>query len=168
MKKSERKDIHTISMLVANKPGVLVRIALVFARRGYNIDSLVVSPTVDPKFSRLTIAAQGNPETLEQIVKQTTKLVDVIHATEHTPADAIEKEMALLKIRLKSSSKAALEKLLKRFHAHLVNLSDNAAIIEQTGSTAELDQLEEELKKFGIIEMVRTGKLVMARGKEST
>lgn len=168
MKKSTQKDLHTISLLVANKPGVLVRIALVFARRGFNIDSLVVSPTVDPKFSRMTITAQGNPATLDQIVKQTGKLVDVIHASEHTLADAIEKEMALLKIHCQPAQKAHLEKLLTVFHAHIIDKSDDAWVIEQTGSTAELDNLEEELKKFGLIEMVRTGKLVMTRGKEST
>ena len=80
--------LHTISVLVANKPGVLVRIALVFARRGYNIDSLVVSPTVNPKFSRMTITAKGDLETLEQIIKNVNKLIDVIHCGEH-PANTL-------------------------------------------------------------------------------
>lgn len=168
MKRSAQKDLHTISLLVANKPGVLVRIALVFARRAFNIESLVVSPTVDANFSRMTITAKGNPETLEQIIKQAAKLVDVLQAGEHTLSDSIEKEMALFKIRYKPQSKATLEKLLKRFHAHLIDTSDSAVIVEQTGSTSELDELEGELKKFGMVEMVRTGKVVMARGKETT
>ncbi len=168
MTQPKPKDLHTISFLVANKPGVLVRIALAFARRGFNIDSLVVSPTVNPKFSRMTITAQGNPETLDQIIKQTAKLIDVIHAGEHTMVDSIEKEMALVKIKYRPQIKSALEKLLKRYHAHLIDSSSNTRIIEQTGSTTELDQMEEELKKFGVIEMVRTGKLVMVRGHEAT
>lgn len=162
------KDLHTISFLVANKPGVLVRIALSFARRAFNIDSLVVSPTVNPKYSRMTVTAQGNPETLDQIIKQAAKLVDVIHAGEHTSVDSIEKEMALVKIKYQPKMKAALMKLLKRYHAHAIDTSGKAIIIEQTGSTSDLDSLEEELKKFGVIEMVRTGKVVMARGPKTT
>ncbi len=162
------KDIHTISFLVANKPGVLVRVALVFARRGYNIDSLVVSPSNDPQFSRMTIAAQGDPGTLDQIIKQALKLIDVIHASEHKHEDSIEKELALIKIRCKPAQKASLTKLLNRFHVHIIETTDTTVIIEQTGTTDELDELEDILKKFGIIEMVRTGKILIARGKEST
>ncbi|MBZ0166059.1 MAG: acetolactate synthase small subunit, partial [Candidatus Omnitrophica bacterium] len=79
----KKNNIHTISLLVANKPGVLIRCAQIFARRGFNVDSLVVSPAVNPKFSRMTITAQGDPATLEQIIKQTAKLIDVVHAEEH-------------------------------------------------------------------------------------
>ena len=168
MTQPKPKNLHTISFLVANKPGVLVRIALGFARRAFNIDSLVVSPTVNPKYSRMTITAQGNPEALDQIIKQAAKLVDVIHAGEHTLADSIEKEMALVKIKYQSKMKAALTKLLKRYHAHAIDSTNKTLIIEQTGSTTELDSLEEELKKFGIIELVRTGKVVLARGQETT
>ncbi|MCX5738456.1 MAG: acetolactate synthase small subunit, partial [Proteobacteria bacterium] len=85
-----RDDIHTISLFVNNKPGVLVRVALVFSRRGYNIESLVVSPTVDGDFSRMTITCSGDPATLEQIIKQLQKLIDVVHATDHTGGDAYE------------------------------------------------------------------------------
>ena len=168
-KESEkRKDIHTVSMLVANKPGVLVRCAQVFARRAYNIDALVVSPSVNPKFSRMTITASGDPGTLDQIVKQTAKLIDVIHCGEHTRKDAIDREYALIKVKGGSSSqKAAIRKLLKS-RAHVLDESNGAIIIGQTGTTEELDALEEKLKKFGIVEMVRSGKLVMAKGKEPT
>ena len=95
----EKPPLHTISVLVANKPGVLVRIALVFARRGYNINSLVVSPTINPKFSRMTITAKGDLETLEQIIKNVNKLVDVIHCEEH-PAIPWKKNWPCLKPRL--------------------------------------------------------------------
>lgn len=191
---NKRKDIHTVSMLVANKPGVLVRCAQVFARRGFNIDALVVSASVNPKFSRMTITASGDPGTLEQIVKQTSKLIDVIHCSEHTRTDSIDREYALIKVKSGSPSsspqgafgqrepalgedrresrrptgqKAAIRKLLKT-RAHVLDESNGATIIGQTGTTEELDSLEEALKKFGIIEMVRSGKLVMAKGKEPT
>lgn len=167
-KSEKRKDIHTVSMLVANKPGVLVRCAQVFARRGFNIDALVVCASVNPKFSRMTITATGDPGTLEQIVKQTAKLIDVIHCSEHTRTDSIDREYALLKIKGTSpAQKTAVRKLIKN-RAHTIDESNGAIIIGQIGTTEELDALEEQLKRFGIIEMVRSGKLVMAKGKEST
>jgi len=161
-------NLHTISFLVANKPGVLVRVALVFARRGYNIDSLVVSPSFNDKYSRMTITAKGDLTILEQIVKQANKLVDVLHVSEHGPDNAIEKEFALLKIRLKPQQMTALKKLLKPYQAHVLDKTDSSVVIEHSGTTAELNELEKKLKKYGLIEMVRTGKVLMARGKEPT
>lgn len=163
-----RKNIHTISFFVANKPGVLVRIALVFARRGYNIDSLVVSPSVDPKYSRMTITAIGDPVTLEQIIKQSAKLIDVLHVEEHTGIDSIDREFALLKVKYTPSGKNSIIKLLKKYHAKISHSGEGVAIIQQAGTTEELDTLEIELKKFGVLEMVRSGKLVMAKGKKIT
>ena len=94
-----RRDLHTLSLYVNNKPGVLVRVALVFARRGYNIESLVVSPSVSGDFSRMTITCSGDPDTLEQIIKQLAKLIDVVHAVDHTGDHAYETEIALVKVR---------------------------------------------------------------------
>jgi acetolactate synthase-1/3 small subunit len=163
-----KKNIHTISMLVANKPGVLVRIALVFARRAYNIDSLVVSPSFNAKFSRMTITAQGDPETLEQIIKQANKLIDVIHVSEHTGIDAVHQELALLKIKYTPSTKPILAKLIKKYGAHIIDETEHILIIQQTGSTDQLDEFETILKKYHVIEMVRTGKVVMAKGHDET
>jgi acetolactate synthase-1/3 small subunit len=163
-----KKDIHTISFLVANKPGVLVRVALVFAKRGYNIDALVVSPSFDPRFSRMTITAKGDPQTLDQIIKQAGKLVDVIHAGEHTGEDAIHRELALLKVKFTPPTKPTVLKLAKKFHASIISASGNSIIIEQTGTTEELNEFEALVKKYGVIEMVRSGKLVMAKGREAT
>ena len=159
--------VHTISVLVANKPGVLVRIALVFARRGYNIDSLVVSPTVNPKYSRMTITAKGDLEILEQIIKNVNKLVDVIHCGEH-PAGAVEKELALFKVKSSSAAKAFVAKNSGKFHVRIDDASEGYTIIEQTGTTAQLDEFEALVKKYGVLEMVRTGKVLMARGEETT
>ncbi len=163
-----KKDIHTISMLVANKPGVLVRIAHVFARRGYNIDSLVVSPSFNPLFSRMTITATGNPETLDQIIKQVNKIVDVIHAYEHTGEDTVHTELALFKVKCTPTNKPIVLKLLKRYRAHVLDASGQIMIIEQTGLTRQIDELEAHFKRYGIIELVRTGKVVMAKGTEET
>ena len=92
-------DTHTLSILVANKPGVLVRVALTFARRGYNIDSLVVSATHNPKFSRMTVTAKGDHTILEQIIKQLNKLIDIIHASEHDMGTSVDRELSLLKVK---------------------------------------------------------------------
>ncbi len=163
-----KSNTHTISVLMANKPGVLVRIALVFARRAYNIDSLVVSPTVNPKYSRMTITAQGDPETLEQIIKNVDKLVDVIHCGEHTVANSVEKELALFKIKSSAVSKAFVAKHSRKYNVAVDDSSQNHLIIEQTGTTSEVDEFEVLLKKYGLVEMVRTGKVLMAKGQEST
>lgn len=162
------QPIHTISILVANKPGVLVRVALVFARRGYNIDSLVVSATVNPKFSRMTITAKGSPETLDQIIKNVSKLVDVIHASEHDSSQSIDRELALIKTKDTPAVKAAIAKHSKKFHAKIVDATDKTLIIAQSGTTVELDEFEAILKKLGVTEYVRSGKLLMARGREET
>ena len=163
-----KNNLHTISILVANKPGVLVRVALVFARRAYNIDALSVSPAFDPRYSRMTITAKGDPATLDQIIKQASKLIDVIHAEEHSGKDAIHRELALLKIKLTSANKAMIIKIAKKFNTHIVSQDRKAIVFEQTGTTEELDEFESLVKKYGIIEMVRSGKLVMAKGSEAT
>jgi acetolactate synthase-1/3 small subunit len=163
-----KKNIHTLSFLVANKPGVLVRVAQVFARRGFNIDSLVVSETVDPKYSRMTITASGDLQTLEQIIKQSAKLIDVIHVSEHTGIDSVSREFALFKIKCPKAKRTPILNIIKG-RAHKVDEHQDILILGKTGTTEELDQFEDEIrKKFGIVEMVRSGKLVMATGKEAT
>lgn len=162
------KNSHTISVLVANKPGVLVRIALVFARRGYNIDSLVVSPTVNPKYSRMTITAKGDPVTLEQIIKNVDKLIDVIHCSEHDMTNSIEKELALFKVKSSPAVKSFIAKNSRKFHVKIDDTTESYFVIEQTGTTAELDEFEGLIKKYNLVEMVRTGKVLMAKGREST
>ncbi len=160
-------NIHTISVLVANKPGVLVRIALVFARRGYNIDSLVVSPTVNPKYSRMTITAKGDLETLDQIIKNVSKLIDVIHCGEHDTTHSVEKELALLKVKASPAVKAFVTKHSRKYHVKIDDTAEGYHIIEQTGTTQELNEFEGIMKKY-TVEMVRTGKVLMAKGKEKT
>ncbi|MBF0490513.1 MAG: acetolactate synthase small subunit [Candidatus Omnitrophica bacterium] len=161
-------NTHTISVLVANKPGVLVRIALVFARRAYNIDSLVVSPTVNPKYSRMTITAKGDPETLDQIIKNVDKLVDIVHCGEHDATHSIEKELALFKIKASSAAKTFIKKYSSQYNISIDDTSDSYLIIEQTGTTVQLDEFEALIRKYGLVELVRTGKVLIAKGREST
>ncbi len=159
---------HTLSLLVANKPGVLVRVSLIFSRRGFNIESLVVSPTQDGQFSRMTITAQGDQKVLEQIIKQGQKLVDVVMLNEHIPGDSIEKELALIKVAPKSAQRAELLQIISHFKAETVDLRQESFIIQVTGSTEKLDAILEMLSPFGVVEVVRTGKILMVRGKERT
>ena len=165
---NDTQQQHTISVYVANKPGVLMRVSQVFARRGYNIESLVVSPALDGKFSRMTLGAAGDPETLSQIIKQLGKLVDVVHATEHVSANVLQKELALIKVGITQDARTEVLQLVTHFKAQTVDLTEDSLVIQVTGNSDKLDAMIELLKKHGIIEIVRTGKVVMARGQEAT
>lgn len=164
----QARDIHTISLFVMNKPGVLYRITMVFARRGYNIESLVVSPALDGHYSRITITAKGDPEILEQIIKQCDKLIDVLHAGEHYAYNTIEKELALIKVEANSTERVEILQVVEHFKAETVDFADNSLVIQVTGSTEKLDAMIDMLKKFNLIELVRTGKVLMARGLQQT
>lgn len=161
-------DVHTISLYVANKPGVLARIAQVFARRGFNIDSLVVSSAMDGQYSRMTISAKGNPEGLDQIIKQAAKLIDVIHCVDHSDEATVIKELALVKMGVTADARAEVLQLVEHFGCKVVDFTESSLILMATGDSDKLDALIRMLKKFKIIELVRTGRVIMARGDEVT
>lgn len=163
-----REDSHSISLLVNNKPGVLIRISLVFARRGYNIDSLVVSPAHNRQFSRMSITASGDPETLVLILGQLNKLVDVIHATDHTGDVVVQRELALIKVDCTAERRTEVLQISEHFKCQSIDISDTTLLLEATGNSDKLDALELILEKYGIVEIVRSGKLVMARGASPT
>lgn len=161
--------IHTISILVRNKPGVLVRVALVFSRRGYNIESLVVSPDiVNGDFSRMTITCSGDLETLEQIIKQVTKLIDVVHAIDHTGQAVIETEIALVKLRCGLRERTEVLQVAEHYKAKVVDYGSDSLILRVYGESEKLDSFIGLLKPFGIVELVRSGKILMVRGLETT
>ncbi len=162
------KSMHTLSVYVANKPGALARIAQVFARRGFNIESLVVSPAVDGNFSRMTITCSGAPEGLEQIIKQMVKLVDVLHCIDHTYDKSVMKEMGLIKITVDSEDRSEALQIAEHYGCKTVDLTPESMILQVVGSPSKIDALEEMIAKFRIIELVRTGKVVMSRGQETT
>jgi acetolactate synthase-1/3 small subunit len=159
---------HTISLYVANKPGVLIRISLVFARRGYNIDSLVVSPSSDPDFSTMNIVASGDKKTLGQILKQLNKLVDVVHATDRTNDDVIHRELALIKINCDPDHRGEILQLAKALDCDTVDLGDSSVTIEVTGTSDKLDSVGKVFDRYGLLEMIRTGKVLIARGDTIT
>jgi acetolactate synthase-1/3 small subunit len=169
MQATEELPIHTISILVENKPGVLVRVALVFSRRGYNIESLVVSPDiVDSGFSRMTITCRGELETLEQMIKQVTKLVDVVHAIDHTGQAAIETEIALVKLKCGLKDRTEVLQIAEHYKAKVVDYAADSLILRAYGSSEKLDNFTSLLRPFEIVELVRSGKILMARGLETT
>jgi acetolactate synthase-1/3 small subunit len=157
--------IHTLSVYVANNPGVLARIAQCFSRRGFNIESLVVSPAMDGKFSRMTIGASGNPDGLEQIIKQVSKLIDVLRCVDHTGDNAVIKELAMIKVSITAAERAEVLQIGEHFGGKNLDMSDTSMILMFTGKTEKIDNAIRMLKKFKIIEMVRTGKIVMSRGE---
>lgn len=159
---------YTISIFVNNQPGVLMRLTQTFARRGYNIDSLVVSAAHDPEFSRITVVAQGSPEVLDQIIRQLNKLVDVVHASHHQSGDSVARELGLYKVRADKAQRVEVFQIADVFRAKTLDITDESLIVEVTGDSGKLDAMEKILAGFGIIEMVRSGKLLMARGLNPT
>ncbi|HJO25553.1 MAG: acetolactate synthase small subunit [Myxococcota bacterium] len=157
------KNLHTISLFVTNQPGVLVRVALVFSRRGFNIESLVVSPAAEGRFSRMTIACSGAPEVLEQVVKQLAKLVDVVHAIDHTGDESYEVEIALVKLETALDRRTEILQIAEHYKARVVDYGPDSLILQAFGSSEKLDAFIELLRPFHLTELVRSGKLLMAR-----
>ncbi len=160
--------IHTISLFVNNKPGVLVRVALVFSRRGFNIESLVVSPATEDRFSRMTITCRGAASELGQVVRQLAKLVDVVHAIDHTGDQSYEVEIALLKLDAPLDQRTQILQVAEHYKARVVDYGSESLILQVHGSSEKLDACLDLLRPFGISEVVRSGKLLMARGRRLT
>lgn len=158
----------TIGLLVYDRPGVLVRIAQVFSRRGSNIESLVVSPTNMPATSRMTITSSGPPDVFQQIILQLNKLVDVIHARDHSMDQAVTRELALFKVGCSVAERAEVLQLAEVFRGKTIDISATTITVEATGTTEKIEALAAMLAKFDLREMVRTGKVVMARGPSAT
>jgi acetolactate synthase-1/3 small subunit len=155
---------HTISVLVENKAGVLARISGLFSARGYNIASLTVSETLDPAISYMTIVVEAQDEKiLEQIKKQLNKLIDVISITDFTKKEHIDRELILVKVTCPSKDKGKLETVLKRYVAKIIQHKDDTTIIEAVDEQENIKQLLEALSKFGIKELVRTGRVAMSK-----
>jgi acetolactate synthase-1/3 small subunit len=165
---ARRGAMHTLSILVTNEPGVLMRICQVFSRRGFNIDSLVVSEGRNPNFSRMTIGISGDPQGLSQIIMQVSKLIDVIHCFEHTSDDSVTKEMILVKIKCSPADRSQALQITEHFDGKTVDLTPTSMIVMITGDSPKVDAAVAMFSQFEIIETVRTGKVVMARGEQAT
>jgi acetolactate synthase-1/3 small subunit len=158
---------HTISVLVENRFGVLARVAGLFAGRGYNIDSLCVGETDDPTMSRMTIVVTGDDRIIEQIMKQLNKLIDVIKVTDLTKEDHVERELVLIKVNTDEGRKRAqIMEIVDIFRAKIIDVSPKALTVEITGDEDKINAIIKLLKPFGILELIRTGKIAIARSEK--
>ena len=158
---------HTLSVLVENKPGVLARVAGLFSRRGYNIDSLAVGPTEDEAVSRMTIVVNVDQQPLEQVTKQLNKLVEVLKIVELDASAAVERELALVKVRADASTRGQVLETIALFRAKVVDVAVDAVTVEVTGSREKLEALLRVLEPFGIRELVQSGMVAITRGGRS-
>jgi acetolactate synthase I/III small subunit len=158
---------HTLSVLTENKPGVLARVAGLFSRRGFNIESLAVGPTEHPDVSRMTIVVSVDELPLEQVTKQLNKLVNVIKIVELEPATAVQRELLLVKVRADSTVRSQVLETVQLFRAKVVDVSPEALTIEATGTADKLDALVRMLEPFGVREMVQSGMVAVGRGPRS-
>ncbi|ASW53944.1 acetolactate synthase small subunit [Plantactinospora sp. KBS50] len=159
--------IHTLSVLVENKPGVLARVAGLFSRRGFNIDSLAVGETENPEVSRITIVVNAETSPLEQVTKQLNKLVNVLKIVELDPVVSVARELLLVKVRVDRSARSQVLETVDLFRARVVDVSPETLTIEATGTPDKLEALLRDLEPFGIKEMVQSGLVAIGRGSRS-
>lgn len=157
---------HTLSVLVENHAGVLSRVAGLFSRRGFNIDSLAVGITEDPAVSRMTIVVDGDEYVVEQVGKQLNKLVDVIKIKQLDDHDSVSRELALIKVAANAGTRSEIMQIVEVFRAKIVDISKNTLTIEISGGLDKVAALEDMLKQFGIKEIVRTGMIALERGNK--
>lgn len=160
---------HVLSLVVQNRPGVLVRIAGLFARRGYNIETLAVGPTDDHDRSRITITIDGASHSVDQVQKQLHKLVNVLKIRDLEPQDTVARELALFKVGVENGpGRAEVLQICNIFRGKVVDVTKRSLIIEITGSPEKISSLEDMLRPFGLIEMMRTGEIAISRGRDET
>src|SRR3954453_15618636 len=158
---------HTLSVLVENKPGVLARVASLFSRRGFNIDSLAVGPTEHDDISRMTIVVNVEDLPLEQVTKQLNKLVNVIKIVELDPAASVQREIVLVKVKADLTTRSHVLETVQLFRAKVVDVAPEAVTVEATGTADKLEALIRVLEPFGIKELVQSGIVAVARGSRS-
>jgi acetolactate synthase-1/3 small subunit len=155
---------HIISVIVDNKPGELVRIAGLFSRRGFNIDSLAVGETENPVFSRITLVVTGDDQVIEQISKQLYKLIDTYKVIDLTPLNPIDREMLLIKISVNSATRSEVIEIANVFRAKVIDVGEKSLVTEITGDRDKIEGYITMLRRFGIMEIVRTGTVGIQRG----
>jgi acetolactate synthase I/III small subunit len=160
-------SLHTLSVLVENKPGVLARIAGLFARRGFNIDSLAVGPTEYPEVSRMTIVVNVEDNPLEQVTKQLNKLINVLKIVELEPAASVSRELLLVKVKADQQTRSQVLEVVQLFRAKVIDVAPDAVTIEATGVADKIEALLRVLEPFGVKELVQSGIVAMGRGSRS-
>jgi len=159
---------HVLSITVENKPGVLTRIAGLFARRGFNIDTLAVGPTDDDRISRITLTLDGALHPIDQVTKQLHKLVNVIKIRDLEPRETLARELALFKVSADGASRTEVMQICEIFRGKVVDVTKRSIVVELTGICDKIDAFEQLVRPFGLIEMARTGEIAIARGRAET
>ena len=159
---------HILSVLVENKPGVLTRVAGLFARRGFNIGTLSVGPTEDPTVSRMTITLDGAAHPIDQVTKQLHKLVNVIKIRDLEPSETVARELALFKVSADGASRGEVMQIVEIFRGKVIDVTRRSVIAEVTGPHDKIEAFERMVRPFGLVEMVRTGEIAVSRGRGET
>jgi acetolactate synthase-1/3 small subunit len=159
---------HVLSILVENEPGVLARISGLFARRGYNINTLAVGPTDDDKISRITMTIDGAEHPIDQVTKQLHKLVHVLKIRDLEPSESIARELALFKCDADAHTRSEISQLAEIFNGRIVDVARKSVTVEVTGTEEKIEAFESLVRPFGLIEMVRTGEIAVQRGRHET
>ena len=157
---------HIISVLVENKSGVLAKVAGLFSRRGFNIESLAVGPTDNEKIARITIVVNIDEDSIEQVTKQLHKLINVLKIQKLNPEYSVQRELVLIKVNTENKSRAEILEIVNIFRANVVDVTKNSIMLELTGASSKINAFEELLKPYGILEFVRTGMIACVRGKK--
>jgi acetolactate synthase I/III small subunit len=160
------EERHVISALVENKTGVLARVSGMFSGRGFNIHSLAVAPTMDPEFSRMTIVTHGNPQIIEQIIKQLRKLINVVKVQDLTMGDYVDREMVLIRVRATGPKRAEALNITDIFRGKVVDVTHDTLTIEVSGAQGKIEAMLELLAPIGIMELMRTGMVAIPRAKK--
>lgn len=159
---------HTLSVLVENKPGVLTRVAGLFARRGFNIDTLTVGPTDDDSVSRVTLTLDGALHPIDQVTKQLHKLINVLKIRDLEPTETVTRELALFKVSVDGNQRGEVLQICEIFRGKVVDVTKRSVIVEVTGTTEKVEAFERMVRPFGLIEMMRTGEIAISRGRGET
>src|SRR5438270_3402336 len=159
---------HILSILVENKPGVLTRISGLFARRGFNIDTLAVGPTDDESISRITLTLDGAVHPIDQVTKQLHKLVNVLKIRDLEPSETLARELAMFKIATDGSTRTEVMQICEIFRAKIVDVTKRSVVVEVTGTCDKIEAFERLVRPFGLIEMARTGEIAISRGRGET
>jgi acetolactate synthase-1/3 small subunit len=159
---------HVLSILVQNRPGVLTRISGLFARRGFNIDTLAVGPTDDPAVSRVTLTVDGAKHPIDQVTKQLHKLVNVLKIRDLEPEDSVARELALFKVACDGGNRGEVMQISEIFRGKVVDVGRRSVVIEVTGTDDKIEAFEQLVRPFGLVEMVRTGEIAISRGRGET
>ena len=159
---------HVLTILVENRPGVLTRIAGLFARRGFNIDTLTVGPTDNEHLSRITLTVDGALHPIDQVTKQLHKLVNVLKIRDLEPGETVARELAMFKISADGASRAEVMQMVEIFRGKIIDVAKRSVIVEVTGSWEKIEAFERMVRPFGLIEMARTGEIAISRGRGET